>query len=100
MNAIYHDELPSMLIFSDLEEPGIAEEEKIKNQLRAVDKAVEQKGGGGFLHRCPFRRAADGGAYDAGLTQAPSQRQRGRKDRPCINLQNPRPHHAADGRHS
>ena len=42
MNAIYHDELPSMLIFSDLEEPGIAEEEKIKNQLRAVDKIVEE----------------------------------------------------------
>ena len=39
---IYHDRLPSLLVLSGLEEPEIAKEEKIKNQLRAVDKEVEE----------------------------------------------------------
>ena len=39
---IYHDRLPSLLVLSGLEEPEIAKEEKIKNQLRAVDKVVEE----------------------------------------------------------
>lgn len=42
LSEIYHDRLPSLLVFSSLEEPEIAEEEKIKNQLRAVDKIVEE----------------------------------------------------------
>ena len=39
---LYHDRLPTLLVLSSLEEPEIAEEEKIKNQLRAVDKVVEE----------------------------------------------------------
>ena len=42
LSEIYHDRLPSLRILSSLEEPEIAEEEKIKNQLRAVDKIVEE----------------------------------------------------------
>ena len=42
LNAIYHDRLPSLLVLSSLEESEIAEEEKIKNQLRVVDKVVEE----------------------------------------------------------
>lgn len=42
LSELYHDRLPSLLILSSLEEPEIAEEEKIKNQLRVVDKVVEE----------------------------------------------------------
>lgn len=42
LSEIYHDRLPSLVVVSSLEEPGIAEEEKIRNQLRAVDKVVEE----------------------------------------------------------
>ena len=42
LSELYHDRLPTLLVLSSLEEPEIAEEEKIKNQLRAVDKVVEE----------------------------------------------------------
>ncbi len=42
LSEIYHDSLPSLPVLSNLEEPKTAEEEKIKNQLRAVDKVVEE----------------------------------------------------------
>lgn len=42
LNAIYHENLPSLVVLSNLEEPETVEEEKIRNQLRVVDKAVEE----------------------------------------------------------
>ena len=42
LNAIYHDRLPPLLVLSNLGEPKIAEEEKIRIQLRVVDKVVEE----------------------------------------------------------
>ena len=42
LNAIYHDRLPPLLVLSNLGEPKIAEEEKIRIQLRVVDKVMEE----------------------------------------------------------
>lgn len=42
LNAIYHDRLPPLLVLSNLGEPKITEEEKIRIQLRVVDKVVEE----------------------------------------------------------
>ena len=42
LNAIYHERLPSLPVLSNLEEPETVEEEKIRNQLRVVDKVVEE----------------------------------------------------------
>ncbi|MEY8389254.1 hypothetical protein AALC17_18635 [Oscillospiraceae bacterium 38-13] len=42
LSEIYHDRLPSLVVLSDLEEPETVEEEKIRNQLRAVDRIVEE----------------------------------------------------------
>ena len=42
LNAIYHDRLPPLLVLSNLGEPKITEEEKIRIQLRVGDKGVEE----------------------------------------------------------
>ena len=42
LNAIYHDRLPPLLVLSNLGEPKITEEEKIRIQLRVDDKVVEE----------------------------------------------------------
>lgn len=42
LNATYHDRLPALMVLSSLEDPKSAEEQKIANQLRAVDKDVEK----------------------------------------------------------
>ena len=42
LSEIYHESLPSLVVLSNLEGPETVEEEKIRNQLRAVDKFVEE----------------------------------------------------------